>query len=279
MKYLRFLDPQTQQSHYGWCSDSTPDQITLLSQAPWAPGSQVLTPTWPLDQVQLQHPCEPSKIVCVGKNYQDHIAEMKGVTGDGSIPREPLLFFKPPSALAPPDSTIVYPLQSQQVDYEGELAVVMGRQAKQLAPHSVPDFIFGYTIANDVTARDLQKQDSQWVRAKGFDTFCPLGPWIVPTLSDRALLETQLNGQTVQSAPLNQMIFGINTLIAYISQILTLLPGDVILTGTPRGVGPVQPGDTISISIEGIGTLTNGVVSSDLPLDSYYQPVDCQNLE
>jgi 2-keto-4-pentenoate hydratase/2-oxohepta-3-ene-1,7-dioic acid hydratase in catechol pathway len=229
--------------------------VQILTDAPWAggkPNGELLAP----ETYQLLAPCEPSKIVAVGKNYAAHAAEM-----GGEIPSEPLLFIKPPSSVLPPDGTILLPPQSQQVDYEGELAIVIGTKCYNCLPQQALNTIWGYTIANDVTARDLQRQDSQWSRAKGFDTFCPLGPWIVREISPTALLQTFVHGskKPLQSNTIDMMVFSPEILVAYISQIMTLLPGDIILTGTPEGVGAMQAGSRIYIEIEGIGKLHNYV--------------------
>ena len=175
---------------------------------------------------------------------------------------EPLFFSKPPSSVIGPLEPIVHPILSQQVDYEGELAVVIGRRVRNVTPEKALDFVLGYTCGNDVTARDLQRRDDQWTRAKGFDTFCPLGPHIVTDLDPAHLtIRTRVNGEIRQSTLTTDMVFGVAELIAYISQVMTLEPGDVILTGTPSGVGPLQPGDVVEVEIEGIGTLCNPVVS------------------
>jgi 2-keto-4-pentenoate hydratase/2-oxohepta-3-ene-1,7-dioic acid hydratase in catechol pathway len=209
------------------------------------------------DTYQLLAPCAPSKIVAVGKNYTDHAAEM-----GTPVPTEPLLFLKPPTSITASGREIQYPPISQRVDYEGELALIIGEHCVDCTPQQAQSKIWGYTIANDVTARDLQKQDGQWTRAKGFNSFCPLGPWIVRELSAGARLQTFLNDNSipVQSASINQMVFSPEFLVSYISQVMTLLPGDVVLTGTPQGVGPMQIGDRIRIEIEGIGQLENIVV-------------------
>jgi 2-keto-4-pentenoate hydratase/2-oxohepta-3-ene-1,7-dioic acid hydratase in catechol pathway len=197
-------------------------------------------------------------VVAVGRNYADHVAEM-----GAKVPAEPLIFLKPPTTVLAAGAEIRYPSQSQQVDYEGELALVIGDRCTNCPLEQAQNKIWGYTIANDVTARDLQHLDGQWTRAKSFDTFCPLGPWIVRELSSAAKLQTFLNEnpQPLQSATINQMIFTPEALITYISQIMTLLPGDVVLTGTPAGVGPLQVGDRVQIEIEGIGRLENLVSS------------------
>jgi len=180
------------------------------------------------------------------------------------VPEEPLIFLKPPTCVIPTEAEIQYPQATQRVDYEGEIALIIGEIATKCTPKSAESKIWGYTIANDVTARDLQKRDAQWSRAKGFDTFCPLGPWIVREISPGARLQTFLNDDTtpVQSACIDQMVFSPETVVSYISQVMTLLPGDVILTGTPLGVGPLKIGDRIRVEIEGIGRLENTVAAS-----------------
>jgi 2-keto-4-pentenoate hydratase/2-oxohepta-3-ene-1,7-dioic acid hydratase in catechol pathway len=195
----------------------------------------------------------------VGRNYVDHAAEM-----GASVPAEPLIFLKPPTSVIASDGEIKYPHQSQRVDYEGELAIVIGDRTANCSPDQAQSKIWGYTIANDVTARDLQQKDQQWTRAKGFDTFCPLGPWIVRELNPGAKLQTFLNDhpQPVQSACIDQMVFSPDFLVSYISHVMTLLPGDIVLTGTPMGVGALQIGDRICIEIEGIGRLENTVIRS-----------------
>ena len=213
---------------------------------------------FPLADATLLCPVAPSKIICVGRNYRDHAAEL-----GNEVPKEPLLFFKPPSSLLGPGGSIVYPEQSSRVDYEGELGIVIGKTARRIGPdEDVRPCIRGYTIVNDVTARDLQKTDGQWTRAKGFDTFCPVGPLVtdeIDPIADGILLETTVNGETKQRGDTKDFIFGIPELLRYISAFLTLEPGDLIPTGTPAGVGPVKPGDAIEVSIAGIGKLLNPV--------------------
>lgn len=214
----------------------------------------------PLVDVRLVAPVLPSKIVAVGRNYADHAAEL-----GNDVPAEPLIFLKPSTSVIGQNEPIMYPGElSGRVDYEGELAVIIGRVCRQLPAERASEVIFGYTCANDVTARDLQKSDPQWTRGKGFDTFCPLGPWITTDLDTSDLaISTTLGGEVKQSARTSQFIFGIPHLIAYITQVMTLLPGDVILTGTPAGVGPMSVGDQVAVSVDGIGTLTNRVVDRD----------------
>jgi 2-keto-4-pentenoate hydratase/2-oxohepta-3-ene-1,7-dioic acid hydratase in catechol pathway len=232
--------------------------VRVLDAPPWL-GGQATDLMLEAEDYRLLAPCAPSKIIAVGKNYANHAAEM-----GTPVPKEPLLFLKPPTTVTADSQPIYYPPQSQRVDYEGELAVVIGDRARNCTIEEAQAKIWGYTIANDVTARDLQRQDSQWTRAKGFDTFCPLGPWIVRELSAGAKLQTFLNdeSQPRQSAAIDEMVFSPEFLVSYISAILTLLPGDVILTGTPEGIGPMQKGDRVSIEIEGIGMLENQILEA-----------------
>jgi 2-keto-4-pentenoate hydratase/2-oxohepta-3-ene-1,7-dioic acid hydratase in catechol pathway len=214
-----------------------------------------------LAEVRLLAPVIPrSKVVAIGKNYAAHAAEM-----GGEVPEEPMMFLKPNTSVVGPGDPVYYPPQSSRVDYEGELAVVIGRICRDVPPEQATDVIWGYTIANDVTARDLQKKDVQFTRAKGFDSFCPLGPWIETdldpqTFADGVSIQTHLNGDLVQDGSTKDLIFDIPTLVAHITSVMTLLPGDVILTGTPEGVGPMQIGDEVEVSIDGLGALTNTVV-------------------
>lgn len=207
---------------------------------------------------RLLAPTVPSKIVCVGRNYVEHAAEH-----GSAVPAEPLLFLKPPSSLIGPGDAIVLPSLSHQVEHECELAVVIGRRGRDIPEHRAFEHVLGVSCANDVTARDLQRADSQWTRGKGFDTFCPLGPWIVtglaePEVSDLDLV-CRVNGEVRQRARTSQMVFTPAHLIAYISRVMTLEPGDLILTGTPAGVSPLHPGDEVTVEIEGVGRLSNPV--------------------
>ncbi|MFM9878732.1 MAG: fumarylacetoacetate hydrolase family protein, partial [Rhodoglobus sp.] len=196
-----------------------------------------------------------SKVVAVGRNYHDHAAELGNVA-----PPEPLLFLKPNTSVIGPGDTIVRPPQSSRVDFEGELAVVIGSIAKNVSQADAASVVFGYTVANDVTARDLQKSDGQWARAKGFDTFCPLGPVIdTEFVVGTQAIETRVNGEVRQSGRLDEMVHSVASVIAYASAVFTLLPGDIILMGTPAGVGPMVAGDTVEVTVEGIGTLSNPV--------------------
>jgi 2-keto-4-pentenoate hydratase/2-oxohepta-3-ene-1,7-dioic acid hydratase in catechol pathway len=211
-----------------------------------------------LAEARLLAPVRPSKIVCVGRNYREHVAEL-----NHEVPAEPLLFFKPPSSLLAPEAEIRRPRLSQRVDYEGELGVVIGKRCYKLSvDEDVRPHILGYTCVNDVTARDLQNKDDQWARAKGFDTFCPVGPLVTDEIDPwaGAGVETRVNGQMRQQGNTRDFIFPLDVILRYISQAMTLLPGDLIATGTPKGVSPVVAGDVIEVSVEGVGTLRNPVV-------------------
>ena len=209
-----------------------------------------------LADVRLLAPCAPTKIVALGVNYRSHGEEM-----DHRLPAEPLLFIKPSTAVIGPEDDIVYPASSERVDYEGELAVVIKARARQVAEEDAADYILGYACFNDVTARDLQARDKQWTRSKGFDTFAPIGPCIETELDPGNLaLETRLNGEIKQQTSTAELIFPVFKLVSFISNVMTLLPGDVIATGTASGIGPMQPGDTVEVTIEKIGTLRNHVV-------------------
>jgi 2-keto-4-pentenoate hydratase/2-oxohepta-3-ene-1,7-dioic acid hydratase in catechol pathway len=213
--------------------------------------------TFDPEKVKLLAPCQPSKIVCLGVNYRPHAQEMQHTP-----PAQPLIFLKPPTAVIGPGDNIVQPRNWKRVDYEGELGVVIGKKAKYVSEKDALDYIFGFTCFNDVTERFYQGQDGQWTRGKGFDTFAPIGPWIETELKAADLkLETLLNGQVRQSARTSELIFGIPQIISFISGVMTLLPGDVIATGTPGGIGEMQAGDVVEIKIEGIGTLKNTVAA------------------
>lgn len=209
-----------------------------------------------MSKVTVLPPCKPTKIVCVGLNYKDHATEMKE-----KLPEEPVLFMKPPSSMIGHGGHIIYPKQSERVDYEGELAFVIGKRARQVPAKYAKDYILGYTCFNDVTARDLQKKDGQWTRAKSFDTFSPIGPFIVTDIDPVGLsIKSKLNGEVKQSSNTNNLIFDPYRLLEFISNVMTLEHGDVIVTGTPSGIGPMKKGDVIEIEIEKIGTLQNKVL-------------------
>lgn len=220
---------------------------------------------WPLADVRLLAPILASKVVCIGKNYAAHIAEMGGsdvTSTDGAREfADPIIFMKPNTAIVGPHTPIQLPADANPVHFEGELAAVIGRPCKDVPAARAAENILGYTIANDVSARDQQKKDGQWTRAKGHDTFCPVGPWIVTDLDPADLaIRTEVNGEVKQDSRTSNMIHDVGAIVEWISAVMTLLPGDLILTGTPEGVGPIENGDTVSITVEGIGTLTNPVV-------------------
>jgi 2-keto-4-pentenoate hydratase/2-oxohepta-3-ene-1,7-dioic acid hydratase in catechol pathway len=251
LKIYRFL--RAGEPAYGVLQEET---LALIKGSPF--GDFTVGPErQPIGEVTLLPPAEPSKIVAVGVNYRDHALER----GRG-LPEEPLLFLKPPSAVVGPNDTILYPRMSKRVDYDGELALVIKRTARELADEEpVGDYILGYTCFNDVTARDLQDKDVQFTRAKSFDTFASIGPCLVTDLDPSDLkIKTFLNGKLKQSSSTRNLIFPVPTLVRFISRIMTLAPGDVITTGTPAGIGPMQPGDKVDVQIEGIGTLSNTVM-------------------
>jgi len=227
--------------------------VTLISDEPfaaWEPEGVV-----PLPQAQLLPPVIPTKIVCVGVNYREHALEM-----GHALPEEPIIFLKPPTAVTGPHGKIRVPEGLDAVDYEAELAAVIGRRTHRASPVEAQRSILGYTCANDVTARPLQRKDGQWTRAKGFDTFCPLGPWIETDVDPRDLVvESYVNGELRQHGSTSDMLFDVFTLVSFISHVMTLLPGDVVLTGTPAGVGPMRSGDVVEVRIAGIGSLVNHV--------------------
>ncbi|WP_067571613.1 fumarylacetoacetate hydrolase family protein [Nocardia acidivorans] len=213
--------------------------------------------SWPLADVRLLAPILASKVICIGKNYADHAAEM-----GGPAPADPVIFIKPNTSIIGPNVPIMLPPSSSQVDYEGELAIVIGRPCKDVPAAQAYQVILGYTVANDVTARDQQRHDGQWTRAKGYDTFCPLGPWIETSLDPSDLaISTELDGEQKQSSRTSLLLHDIPKMIEWVTTVMTLLPGDVILTGTPAGVGPMQAGQSVSVTVEGIGTLTNPVAA------------------
>jgi 2-keto-4-pentenoate hydratase/2-oxohepta-3-ene-1,7-dioic acid hydratase in catechol pathway len=234
--------------------------IVGLNGDPLYVGLHLSSKEYPLSEVRLLAPVIPrSKVVGIGRNYAAHAAEMGGET-----PEEPLLFLKPNTSVIGPDDPVFYPSQSSEVHYEGELAVVIGRICRDVPAAKAAEVIWGYTVGNDVTARDLQRKDGQFTRAKGFDSFCPLGPWIETELDTADLqVRTYVNGDLKQDGSTADMVFKVPELIEYVSSIMTLLPGDVILTGTPEGVGPLEVGDEVEVSISGIGNLTNKVKQRD----------------
>lgn len=250
MQIIRFThknsDPQ-----YGWIHQG---KVGLLNAPPFGTYRR-LEATIPLQEVKVIAPLEPGKMLAVGRNYPEHAAEHQV-----EIPDVPLIFMKPPTSVIGPDEVIFLPPQSQQVEHEAELAVVIAREGRWIELEHAFDYVLGYTIANDVTARDLQRRDGQWTRAKGFDTFCPLGPWIETEMDPSDLLITcRVNGEIRQMSSTREMVFNVPQLIVYISSVMTLKPGDLLLTGTPAGVAALEDGDTIEIEIEGIGVLRSSV--------------------
>ena len=252
MKILRFLHPEKQTPQWGLLKDS---EMVAAIQNPFVATWQNSGELFPLSRLQLLSPTRPSKIVAVGLNYRDHIAEF-----GHPVPENPIIFIKPSSSVIGPGERIILPQSSQRVDYEAELAMVIKKRARHVRKEEAPQYILGYTCFNDVTARDLQKKDGQWTRAKSFDTFSPIGPWIETDFDPHnAEIKCYLNGTLRQHSNTGNLLFSAWELLSFVSEIMTLLPGDVIATGTPSGVGPMEPGDVVEIVIQGIGTLRNEV--------------------
>ena len=275
MRIARFSRDDT--VAYGVVQESAPDglasaaigpdtdglTIAELQGHPFGVGTDSVRYTgqsYPVADVRLLAPVLPTKVVAIGKNYADHAREM-----GGEPPDEPVIFLKPSTSVIGPGDPVARPVKlSERVDFEGELAVVIGRLCRDVPPERVSEVIFGYTCANDVTARDLQAKDGQWTRAKGFDTFCPLGPWIETGLDPSDLeLTTTVNGEVKQHARTSQLLHDVTAVVCYVTSVMTLLPGDILLTGTPAGIGPLVYGDRVSVAIQGIGALTNPVVDRD----------------
>jgi 2-keto-4-pentenoate hydratase/2-oxohepta-3-ene-1,7-dioic acid hydratase in catechol pathway len=259
MRFCRFLPQEASQSSAPLFGVLEGDSVREISAAPWMPWSRG-SHAWPASKVRLLAPVDPRKIVCVGRNYAAHAAEL-----GNEVPKEPLIFLKPSTSLIGPEDPIVLPRYSQRVEHEGELAMVVGKRCSHLSDTDDSlGCLAGYTALNDVTARDLQKFDVQFTRAKGFDTFCPVGPWIESELDpSNVAVETRVSGQLRQSARTSLMIFSPAFLVRWISRMMTLEPGDVIATGTPSGVGPLVAGDVVEVSVEGIGVLRNPVQASN----------------
>jgi len=250
MRFIRF-QRQDESPCFGWLHENKVGGIEgdLFGEY------KRLKAALPLKEVRLLAPSTPGKIVCVGRNYVEHAKEH-----GAEVPKIPLIFLKPPSSVIAPGEAIVLPPQSAQVEHEAELVAVIGKRGRNITAESARDYLLGYTIGNDITARDLQKADGQWTRAKGFDTFCPFGPWIDTDFDPSdALITCRVNGQMRQLASTRDMVFGIGVLVAYISSVMTLEPGDLIFTGTPAGVGPLNAGDTVEVEIDGLGLLGNPV--------------------
>ncbi|MEY3909025.1 MAG: hypothetical protein RLZZ90_932 [Actinomycetota bacterium] len=231
-------------------------ELVVLKGHPLVLGYETTGERVPIKEVKLLAPTIPSKVVCVGKNYVDHAAELGLALND-----EPTIFFKPSSAIIGPGDAIILPTQSQQIELEAELTIVIGQMAKNVSEDDALDYVWGFTIANDVTARDLQFSDDQWARSKAFDSFCPLGPWIeTEFIPDGQMIESRINGEVRQSASIDLMLHNVPKIISYVSHNMTLLPGDIILTGTPAGIAKINSGEIVECEIEGIGNLVNPVI-------------------
>jgi 2-keto-4-pentenoate hydratase/2-oxohepta-3-ene-1,7-dioic acid hydratase in catechol pathway len=254
MRVVRYEIPDIKSKpKYGWLLDDKVGEISGNVFGRYKRSEAVSS----LADVTLLAPAEPSKIVCVGRNYVEHAKEL-----GNEVQKVPLIFLKPPSSIIPIGGTVILPPQSSQVEHEAELVVVIGKRGKNVTAEQAKRYIFGYTIGNDITARDLQKTDSQWTRAKGFDTFCSFGPWIDTDFDPAdAVITCRVNGQMRQMASTRDMVFNVGTLVAYISSVMTLMPGDLIFTGTPAGVGELRNGDEVIVEIEGLGSLKNPVKS------------------
>ena len=251
MRIVRFQIPDSKKPKYGWLLDDKVGEISGNIFGRYQ-RKEALTP---LSDVKLLAPSEPTKIVCVGRNYVEHAKEL-----GNEAPKVPLIFLKPPSSIISNGETILLPPQSAQVEHEAELVVVIGKRGRHVTTENAKKIILGYTVGNDVTARDLQKSDGQWTRAKGFDTFCPFGPWIDTEFDPSdAVVTCRVNGQMRQMASTRDMVFNVGVLIAFITSIMTLEPGDLIFTGTPAGVGELKDGDEVSVEIEGLGIIKNKV--------------------
>jgi len=250
MRLIRFLGKDGA-PRYGWILE---DRVGVIVGTPFETFRRGAADL-PLNGLRLLPPVTPSKIICVGRNYAAHASEH-----DAEVPEVPLLFLKPPSSVIGPGETILLPPQSQNVEHEGELGVVIGKRGRWLDPESAKEHILGYTVANDVTARDLQRRDGQWTRGKGFDTFCPCGPWIETEFDPAdAVITCTVSGELRQMGSTRDMVFTARQLVAYASSVMTLEAGDLLLTGTPAGVGALADGDEVVVSIEGLGELRNQV--------------------
>ena len=252
MRFVRY-QYKAEPAQFGWILE---DRVGPVEGTPFGDFRR-LEVERDLDEVRLLAPLLPGKILCIGRNYVAHALEQ-----NAEVPEVPLLFLKPPSSVIGPGQTILLPPQSQQVEHEGELVAVIGKRGRWIPPEEAFDYLLGYTVGNDITARDLQRRDGQWTRGKGFDTFCPLGPWIETEFDPSdALITCHVNDELRQMGSTRDMVFSVRNLIAYASSIMTLEPGDVLLTGTPAGIGPLQPGDIVEVTVEGLGTLTNPVAA------------------
>jgi 2-keto-4-pentenoate hydratase/2-oxohepta-3-ene-1,7-dioic acid hydratase in catechol pathway len=256
MRFIRYQAGQ-EPARFGWILDTPEGSFVGPVDGDPLGGFRRLDAELPLDQVRLLAPVQPGKIICIGRNYVAHAREHAA-----EVPEVPLLFLKPPSSMIGPDDEIILPPQSQQVEHEAELVVVLGKRGRWIPPEDAQDYVLGYTAGNDVTARDLQRRDGQWTRAKGFDTFCSIGPWIITDFDPAdAMITCYVNGEMRQMASTRDMVFSVRQLIAFASSVMTLEPGDLLFTGTPAGVGPLLPGDSVEVNIEGLGSLRNPVVA------------------
>jgi len=254
VKFIRFKKDQESKVLYGILEDT---KINIIKNSPWLEKPEIIETVDFDEDCQLLAPVEPSKIICIGLNYHAHV---KASYSADEAPENPLIFMKPPSSIIGPEDLIVLPAVSERVDYEAELGFVIGKTARDVVRENADEYILGLTCVNDVTARDLQKKDGQWTRAKGFDTFCPVGPWIITNVDYTDIqVEGILNDKVMQSGTTAQMIFDIPFLISYVSSIMTLNPGDLISTGTPAGISPMNTGDKIEVKVANVGTLTNFV--------------------
>jgi 2-keto-4-pentenoate hydratase/2-oxohepta-3-ene-1,7-dioic acid hydratase in catechol pathway len=253
MKFARFLTKE-KTVHVGWINE---DRVGIVEGDIFGEYRR-LESTLPLKSVTLLPPVEPGKIICLGRNYIEHAKEQ-----GAEVPESPMMFLKAQTSVIADRENIILPIQSQQVEHEAELVVVVGKKGRWISVEQAMDHVFGFTIGNDVTARDLQQKDGQWTRSKGFDTFCPVGPWIETEIDPSDMLITcRVNSELRQMASTREMVFTVPQIVAYISTVMTLLPGDLIFTGTPAGIGPLVNGDEVEIEIEGIGILRNSVISS-----------------
>jgi len=250
MRFIRY-QKGVDAPNFGWLLE---EEVGLIEGNPFGEFRR-LEVSENLSNVRLLAPVVPGKIICIGRNYVAHAREHQA-----EVPELPLIFLKPPSAIIGPKEKIILPPQSQQVEHEAELVVVIGKRGRWISPEEAPDYVLGYTVGNDVTARDLQNKDGQWTRSKGFDTFCPLGPWIETDFDPTdTIITCFVNEEIRQMASTHEMAFNVRQLIAFISSVMTLESGDIIMTGTPAGVSPLNPGDVVKVTIEGLGTLENSV--------------------
>ena len=254
VKFIRFKKDQESIAQYGILEDN---KINIIKNSPWLSNVEIIESIEISEDCEFLAPVEPSKVICIGLNYHAHV---KASYSADEASENPLIFMKPPSSIIGPEDLIVLPAVSERVDYEAELGIVISKTARDVVRENADEYILGLTCVNDVTARDLQKKDGQWTRAKGFDTFCPVGPWIITDIDySNVQVEGILNDKVMQSGTTAQMIFDIPFLISYVSSIMTLNPGDLISTGTPSGISPMKTGDKIEVKVENVGTLTNYV--------------------